>query len=122
MQLIVKIVAAIVPYLLRFLDRHSDEYLEALSKRIIKFLGGDNSATIKFVIIDESGKQVKDTMLMFNTDEYGEIYKKSERNIITITGLKEGKHEFILFIDDKEELISLDIEDNNSFIEKILVV
>lgn len=122
MQWIVKFIATIVPYLLKFLDKHSDEYLEVLNKRITKFLGEDSSAIIKFVIIDESGNQVKDAMIMFNTEEYGEIYKRAERNIITIKGLKEGKHEFILFANNKEELITIEVENNNSFIEKMLVL
>ena len=122
MQWIVKLVAAIVPYLLRFLDKHSDEYLEALNKRITKFLGGDNSATIKLNIINELGKPVYNVLVMFNTKEYGEICKKSDKNIVVITGLKEGKHEFLVEANNKEELVSIEIEDCNIYLDRTIVV
>ena len=118
MQFIVKFVAAIVPYLLRFMDRHSDEYLEMLNKRIVAFIGGNEFAVVRLVVIDKEGNQVENCMAGFNIKDFGRVYKKSDGNVITITGLKEGIHE----IEVQGNIVKIEIEDTNSIIEKMVVI
>ena len=91
MQFLVKLVAAIVPYLLRFMDKHSDEYLEALSKRIIAFIGGNIVATIKFYIINSQGEPVANSVAGFNIDNFGFDRIKSflENTIIVMASFTE---------------------------------
>lgn len=118
MQFIVKFVAAIVPYLLRFLDKHSDEYLEMLNKRIVKFIGGDKTAIIKLDIINKNGEPVNDVYVGFSIEKFGKIYKKSEGNVAIITGLQEGTHRFSV----QEKEITVEVEDINTVIEKTVVI
>jgi hypothetical protein len=118
LQFIVKFVAAIVPYLLRFLDKHSDEYLEMLNKRIVKFIDGDKTAIIKLDIINKNGEPVNDVYVGFSIEKFGKIYKKSEGNAAIITGLQEGVHNFNIC--GKE--VSIEVEDINTVIEKTVVV
>lgn len=123
MQFIVKFVAAIVPYLLRFLDKHSDEYLEMLSKRIIALIGGNKVATIKFHIINSQGEPVANAVAGFSIDAFGKVYKKSDGNVISITGFKAGEYEFDISAKDYEnEVVKINIENENTVIEKTIVL
>lgn len=123
MQFIVKFVAAIVPYLLRFLDKHSDEYLEALNKRIVALIGGDKVATIKFHIINLHGEPVANAVAGFTIDVFGKVYKRAEGNIIDITGLKGGEYGFDISAKDYEnEVVKVNIENENTIIEKTIVL
>lgn len=118
MQFIANLVASIIPYLLRFMDKHSDEYLEKLSKRLIAFLDDEYRATVKFRVIDKEGSPVQNIEAGFNIEDIGEVYKKGDRNVITITGLKEGKYEFNIL----GQIIPIEIENANMVIEKTIVV
>lgn len=117
MQFIANLVAAIIPYLLRFMDKHSDEYLEKLSNKLINFLDSEYRATVKFCVIDKEGKPVQNVEAGFNIKEVGKVYRKGEGNIITITGLKEGKYEFEVL----DQIIPIEIEDANVMIEKTII-
>ena len=123
MQFIVKFVAAIVPYLLRFLDRHSDEYLEALSKRIIALIGEDREATIRFYIINKKGEPVTNAVAGFNVYPYGKLYKHADGNIIDIAGFESGEYEFQISAKDcTDEIVNIDIKNENIIIEKVVVL
>lgn len=123
MQFIVKFVAAIVPYLLRFLDKHSDEYLEMLNKRIVAIIGGDKVATIKFHIINSYGEPVANAVAGFIIDVFGKVYKYAEGNVISITGFKAGEYEFDISAKDYEnEVVKVNIENENTIIEKTIVL
>lgn len=123
MQFILKFVAAIIPYLLRFMDKHSDEYLEVLSKRIIAFIGGNIVATIKFHIINSQGEPVANSVAGFSLPNFGEVFKKADGNLILISGFKEGKHTFeIVAKDYDKEVIEIEIEDPNVVIDKTIVL
>ena len=123
MQFIVKFVAAIVPYLLRFLDKHSDEYLEMLNKRIVALIGGDKVATIKFHIINSHGEPVANASAGFIIDVFGKVYKHAEGNVISITGFKGGEYEFDISAKDYDkEVIKVVIENENVILEKTIVL
>lgn len=118
MQFIANLVAAIIPYLLRFMDKHSDEYLEKLSNKLIAFLDDEYRATVKFRVIDKEGSPVQNIEVGFNIEDIGEVYKKGDRNVITITGLKEGKYEFNIL----GQIIPVEIENANMVIERTVIV
>ena len=123
MQFIVKFVAAIVPYLLRFLDRHSDEYLEAIGKRIIALIGEDREATIRFYVINKQGEPVANAVAGFNVDPYGKLYKHAEGNIIDITGFEGGEYTFDISAKDyTSENVNINIQNENIIIEKVIVL
>ena len=118
MQFIANLVAAIIPYLLRFMDKHSDEYLEKLSNKLINFLDSEYRATVKFCVINKEGKPLQNVEAGFNIEDIGNVYKKGEGNIITITGLKEGKYDF----DILGQITHIEIEDANTSIERMVIV
>ena len=117
MQFIANLVAAIIPYLLRFMDKHSDEYLEKLSNKLINFLDSEYRATVKFCVINKEGKPLQNVEAGFCIKEIGKVYKKGEGNMITITGLKEGKYDFNI----SGQVISINIEDANTIIERMVI-
>lgn len=121
MQIIVKILGALVPYIINFLNKHSDEYLEIISRKVASLLGEDEVATVHFNIITKTGEPVANTVAKFIIVPYGEVYKKSVGSSISITGLKEGKHDFEIIKDDKSMKVSVEVEENNSVIEKVIV-
>lgn len=100
------------------MDKHSDEYLEKLSNKLINFLDSEYRATVKFCVINKEGKPLQNVEAGFNIKEIGKVYKKGEGNIITITGLKEGKYDFDIF----GQITHIEIEDANVVIEKIIVL
>ena len=94
MQIVVKILTAILPYILGYLDKHSDD---------------------RFNVINESGETVKSSIADFNIDIFGSVIKKSVNDIITITGFKEGKQKFIIKAEgylDNEVEINFDSDDS----------
>ena len=123
MQYIVKVLTVIVPYILRFIDKHSDEYLAILNERISKFLGSDEVATVRLFIINSKGEPINNCIACFKINIFGDIQKKSAGNILAITGFKRGKYIFeILANGYKANTIEIDFENDNSIIEKTVVL
>ena len=115
MPIIVKILTAILPYILGYLDKHSDDILSRVYKWIEDKLGGKTVATVRFNVINESGETVKSSFADFNIDVFGSVIKKSVNDIITITGLKEGKQKFIIKAEgylDNEVEVTFDADDS----------
>ena len=123
MQFIVKILTAIVPYILRFIDRHSDEYLALLNKRISKFLGDFDVATVKFFIINEQGESVKNAVACFYIDNFGDVQKKATGSFLAIKGFKAGKVTFEMMAEGyKNTIVEVVFEEDSSIVEKTLVM
>lgn len=123
MQYVIKILTTIIPYLLRFIDKHSDEYLELLNKRISKFIGADEVATVRFYVIDEQGNSINNYIVSFNADKYGEVFKKSVNGNLSITGFKEGKYMINISADGYERTwAEVEFEDTNYILEKAVVL
>ena len=123
MQYIVKILTVIVPYILRFIDRHSDEYLSILNRRISKFLGDDEVSTVRLFIINSKGEPINNCVACFRINIYGDIQKKSAGNILSITGFKAGKHSFEILADGYEStLVDIIFDEDNSIVEKTVVL
>ena len=123
MQIVVKILTAILPYILGYLDKHSDDILSRVYKWIEDKLGGKTVATVRFNVINESGETVKSSLADFNIDIFGSVIKKSVNDIITITGFKEGKQKFIIKAEgylDNEVEITFDSDD--SVVETTIVM
>ena len=115
MQIIVKILTAILPYILGYLDKHSDDILNRVYKWIEDKLGGKTVSTVRFNVINESGETVKSSIADFNIDVFGSVIKKSVNNIITITGFKEGKKKFTIKAEgylDNEVEVTFDSDDS----------
>ena len=115
MQIVVKILTAILPYILGYLDKHSDDILSRVYKWIEDKLGGKTVATVRFNVINESGEPVKSSLADFNINIFGSVIKKSVNDIITITGFKEGKQKFTIKAEgylDNEVEITFDSDDS----------
>lgn len=115
MPIIVRILTAILPYILGYLDKHSDDILDRLYKWLENKLGGKEVATVRFNVINESGEVVKSSLADFNIDIFGSVLKKSVNDVITITGFKEGKQKFIIKAEgytDKEVEITFESDDS----------
>ena len=115
MPIIVRILTAILPYILGYLDKHSDDILDRLYKWLENKLVGKEVATVRFNVINESGEVVKSSLADFNIDIFGSVLKKSVNDVITITGFKEGKQKFIIKAEgyiDKEVEITFESDDS----------
>lgn len=115
MPIIVRILTAILPYILGYLDKHSDDILDRLYKWLENKLVGKEVATVRFNVINESGEVVKSSLADFNIDIFGSVLKKSVNDVITITGFKEGKQKFIIKAEgyiDKEVEITFEYDDS----------
>ena len=115
MQIVVKILTAILPYILGYLDKHSDDILSRVYKWIEDKLGGKTVATVRFNVINESGEPVKSSLADFNINIFGSVIKKSVNDIITITWFKEGKQKFTIKAEgylDNEVEVTFDADDS----------
>ena len=115
MPIIVRILTAILPYILGYLDKHSDDILDRLYKWLENKLVCKEVATVRFNVINESGEVVKSSLADFNIDIFGSVLKKSVNDVITITGFKEGKQKFIIKAEgyiDKEVEITFEYDDS----------
>lgn len=123
MPMIVRILTTILPYILGYLDKHSDDILDRLYKWLENKLGGKEVATVRFNVINESGEVVKASLADFNIDIFGSVLKKSVNDVITITGFKEGKQKFIIKAEgyaDKE--VEITFESNDSVVDTTVVM
>ena len=82
MQIIISILQFLVPYLIRFIDRHTDEWLEDLYNIIGKKFSY-KSCRLKVNVYDNSGAILDNAMLKFNSESIGDIMSYA-KNMITL--------------------------------------
>ena len=107
MQIVVSILQFLVPYLIRFIDRHTDEWLEDLYKIIGKKFSY-KSCKLSVRVYGENGNVLDNAMIKFNAESIGEVmsYAKDTITLSTpnITVLAEGY---------KQKELTLNIIDNS---------
>lgn len=123
MNIIINILQYLVPIFIRFIDRHSDEFLENLYHKISLKLGGNEVSTVKFIVYDNTGKKINNAKAVFKYDILGDIEKSAtEDGSITINGLKNGDYEFIIERNKKQTREKISIIKDNSYIEKVVIL
>ena len=108
MQIIISILQWLTPYLIKFVDKRTDDWLELLYDKIGKrFINKYCKLSITVVAVDSPVK------MKFNTEDYGDVYvdlidyKKSFDNFKSnsITLMAEGY---------RDKTIKLNIEESSS--------
>lgn len=123
MNIIINILQYLVPIFIRFIDKHSDEFLENLYHKISLKLGGQEMSTVKFIVYDSTGKKINNAKAIFKYDILGDIEKKpNEDGDIAISGFKNGEYEFIIECGAKQNREKVSITKDNSYIEKVVVL
>ena len=107
LQIVINILQWLMPYLIKFVDKHTDDWLELLYDKIGKrFVNKYCKLSITVVAVDNPVK------IKFNTEDYGDVYvdlidyKKSFDNFKSnsITLIAEG---------NSDKTIKLNIEENS---------
>ena len=124
MPVIVKIFTAILPYILNYIDKHSDDILDRVYAWVGNKLGVDEVATIKFKLVDKDGNAINNAIAKFNYDILGELFKKSIKDgEITISGFKEGKVAFTIDADGFKSVdIDIEFKSNSDIVEKMIIM
>lgn len=108
LQIVISILQWLTPYLIKFIDKHTDDWLELLYDKIGKrFVNKYCKLSITVVAVDNPVK------IKFNTEDYGDVYvdlidyKKSFDNFKSnsITLMAEGY---------RDKTIKLNIEESSS--------
>ena len=123
MNIVINILQYLVPIFIKFIDKHSDEFLENLYHKISLKLGGNEVSTVKFIVYDITGKKINNAKAIFKYDILGDIEKSAtEDGSITISGLKNDNYEFIIWCNKKQTREKISIIKDNSYIEKVVIL
>ena len=123
MNILINILQYLVPIFIRFIDKHSDEFLENLYHKISLKLGGNEVSTVKFIVYGNTGKKINNAKAVFKYDILGDIEKPANaEGDIAISGLKNGDYEFIIECNKKQTREKISIVKDNSYIEKVVVM
>ena len=60
MQILLNIAQYLIPILIKFVDKYSDDFLEVLYKRLKNILEDKTVAKIKFDVMNEKGEPIVD--------------------------------------------------------------
>lgn len=123
MNIVINILQYLVPIFIRFIDTHSDEFLENLYHKISLKLEDKEMSTVKFIVYDITGKKINNAKAVFKYDILGDIEKSAtEDGSITISGLKNAEYEFIITSGGKQSREHVTINKDNSYIERIVIL
>lgn len=123
MNIVINILQYLIPIFIRFIDKHSDEFLENLYHKISLKLEDKEMSTVKFIVYDITGKKINNAKAAFKYDILGDIEKSAtEDGSITISGLKNAEYEFIITSGNKQNRERIIINKDNSYIERIVVL
>lgn len=123
MNIVINILQYLVPIFIRFIDRHSDEFLENLYHKISLKLEDKEMSTVKFIVYDNTGKKINNAKAIFKYDILVDIEKPAnEEGDIAISGLKNGDYEFIIECNKKQTREKISIIKDNSYIEKVVIL
>lgn len=123
MNIIINILQYLVPIFIRFVDKHSDEFLENLYHKISLKLEDKEMSAVKFIVYDNTGKKINNAKAIFKYDILGDIEKSAtEDGSITISGIKNGEYEFIITSGSKQNREHVVITKDNSYIERIVIL
>ena len=107
MQIIISILQFLVPYLIRFIDRHTDEWLEDLYKLIGKKFTY-KSCKLKVNVYGSDGTILDNAMIKFNEESIGDIMAYA-KDMITLS----TPNIIILADGYKKKELTLNVLDNS---------
>lgn len=113
MPYIVKIAAYIIPILIRFVDRHSDSWLDGLYKKIKNMLGMKEIVTTLYFVNGE-GNPVHGAIIEYIAGKYGLVQKPSTKDgSVELYGFTEGDevNATVYFGENEKSFITIEIND-----------
>lgn len=123
MQIIVKILTAILPYILSYLSKHSDDILEKIHRWIEAKIGDNDVATVRFNVVDENGKPLENAVAEFHIDIFGVVIKKAIGSTITISGFKEGKQKYVIKCDGYQDTeVDIDFKSDDAMVDDTVML
>ena len=84
MQIVISILQFLVPYLIKFVDKHTDEWLEDLYSLIGKKFSY-KSCKLKVTVYGSNGKVLDDAIIKFKEGSIGDLMSYAKDTIILST-------------------------------------
>ena len=123
MQIIIRIVQYLIPFLIQFVNKYSDDFLEILFKRIKNVLEEGTVARIKFNVINKNGEPVNDAQVVFRMDLVGELTKKPVSEELSVSGFQKGTYDFIIRAKGyRDKIVSVEFKEDKSVIDKAVIM
>ena len=123
MQIIIRIVQYLIPFLIQFVNKYSDDFLEILFKRIKNVLEEGTMARIKFNVINKNGESVNDAQVVFRMDLVGELTKKPVSEELSVSGFQKGTYDFIIRAKGyRDKIVSVEFKEDKSVIDKAVIM
>lgn len=123
MQIIIRIVQYLIPFLIQFVNKYSDDFLEILFKRIKNVLEEGTMARIKFNVINKNGEPVNDAQVVFRMDLVGELTKKPVSEELSVSGFQKGTYDFIIRAKGyRDKIVSVEFKEDKSVIDKAVIM
>lgn len=123
MNVFVQIVNFVLPYLISFVSKHIDGWLETFSKLISQKILDKTDISITLYCIDIHNNKINTPLAIFNSTKYGEIAKiGNTEGIIKLQGIVDNTKIIIRKEGYEDFSFELSIPSTNSHIEKIIVL
>ena len=123
MQIIIRIVQYLIPFLIQFVNKYSDDFLEILFKRIKNVLEEGTMARIKFNVINKNGEPINDAQVVFRMDLVGELTKKPVSEELSVSGFQKGTYDFIIRAKGyRDKIVSVEFKEDKSVIDKAVIM
>lgn len=123
MQIIIRIVQYLIPFLIQFVNKYSDDFLEILFKRIKNVLEEGTMSRIKFNVINKNGEPVNDAQVVFRMDLVGELTKKPVSEELSVSGFQKGTYDFIIRAKGyRDKIVSVEFKEDKSVIDKAVIM
>lgn len=123
MQILLNIAQYLIPILIRFVNKHSDDFLELLYKRIKNIVEDKTVAKIKFDVMNTNGEQIVNATVMFNLDLIGEIEKKPVNEQLSVSGLSKGTYDFVIKAEGyKDQIVPIEFKTDKCVIDKAVIM
>lgn len=123
MQILLNIAQYLIPILIKFVDKYSDDFLELLDKRLKNILEDKTVAKIKFDVMNTNGEQIVDATVMFNLDLIGEIEKKPVNEQLSVSGLSKGTYDFVIKAEGyKDQIVPVEFKTDKCVIDKAVIM
>ena len=123
MNIVVQIVNFVLPYLVNFVSKHMEGWLNCFSKYISQKILDKTDVSITLKCIDKNNNRIDKPIAVFNSTKYGEIAKiGSSDGIIKLQGIIDNAKIKIMKDGYEDKTIELSIPSTNSYIEKIIIM